>query len=61
MLPDRRTVVSLYPVRDDVGALAGGWRGVHSKAADAAAIHCRVRGVGRGEGQVLEYRGVEHT
>ena len=50
----------LDPVSDHVGALARSRWGVHPEAADAAAIYRGVCGVGRGEGQVLEYRGIKH-
>ena len=60
-LPDRRAVVRLDSVGDDVGALTGGRRGVHAEATDAAAVYRGVCRVGGREGQVLEYCRVKHS
>lgn len=59
-LPDRCAGMRLYTISDHAGALAGGRRGVHAEAADAAAVHCSVRAVSRCERQTLEDRRVKH-
>ena len=53
--------MSLDAVSDYAGALAGGGWGVHTEAADAAAVDRSVGGIGRSEWQVLEDGRVEHA